>query len=146
MENFDKLITTIEQVHRQLQAAAASSVNQSLTVRNWLIGFYIVEFEQNGEDRAAYGDKLIEKLAGKLNHIKGIDKRSLFKFRQFYLFYPYIETAIRGSLTPVFRDKEKVGSLTTLLPDNQKVWSVTPQLKNQPFIPPQKILSKLSYT
>jgi len=120
MKNFDKLITTIEQVHRQLQASATNLVNQSLTVRNWLIGYYIVEFEQKGEDRAAYGDKLIERLAGKLNHIKGIDKRSLFKFRQFYLFYPHIETAIRGS--------------------------VTTQLKNQPFNPPQKILTKLSYT
>jgi hypothetical protein len=62
MENFDKLITTIEQVHRQLQAAAASSVNQSLTVRNWLIGYYIVEFEQNGEDRATYGQQILQKL------------------------------------------------------------------------------------
>ena len=159
MENFEKLLSTIEQVHRQLQASAASAVNQSLTIRNWLIGFYIVEFEQNGEDRATYGDKLIEKLAGKLTHIKGVDKRSLFKFRQFYLFYPHIETAIRGSLPPVFRDDKKVGTLSTLLPINQIVGSattllsnnpimgsLTTQLDNQPIIPPQKLLSKLSYT
>ena len=146
MENFDKLIITIEQVHRQLQAAAASSVNQSLTVRNWLVGYYIVEFEQNGEDRAAYGDKLIEKLAGKLNHIKGIDKRSLFKFRQFYLFYPYIETAIRGSLTPVFRDKEKVWSVTPLLSGNQIVGTLSTQFENKFVVPASKLISKMSYS
>ncbi len=146
MENFDKLITTIEQVHRQLQASAASAVNQSLTVRNWLIGYYIVEFEQDGEDRAAYGDKLIEKLAGKLNHIKGVDKRSLFKFRQFYLFYPHIETAIRGSLPPVFRDEEKVGTLSTLLPENQIVGTLSTQFENKFVVPASKLISKMSYS
>jgi predicted nuclease of restriction endonuclease-like (RecB) superfamily len=146
MENFDKLITTIEQVHRQLQAAAASSVNQSLTVRNWLIGFYIVKFEQNGEDRAAYGDKLIEKLAGKLNHIKGIEERSLRRFRQFYLTYPHFEPVIRGSVTPEFGLGEIRGSLTPILPNSSIVGSVTTQLEKQFIVPPQKIISKLSYT
>jgi len=146
MENFDKLITPIEQVHRQLQAAAASAVNQSLTVRNWLFGFYIVEFEQNGEDRATYGDKLIERLAGKLTHIKGVDKRSLFKFRQFYLFYPHIETAIRGSLTPVFRDEEKVGTLSTLLSGNQIVGTLSTQFENKFVVPASKLISKMSYS
>jgi predicted nuclease of restriction endonuclease-like (RecB) superfamily len=146
MENFNKLISTIEQVHGQLQASAASAVNQALTMRNWLIGYYIVEFEQNGEDRAVYGEKLIERLSEKLSHIKGVDKRSLFKFRQFYIFYPHFESAIRGTVTPELRNGEKVWSLTPLLSDNQKVWSLTPQLQNQPVVPPQKILSKLSYT
>lgn len=146
MKSFNKLITTIEQVHGQLQASAFNAVNQSLTIRNWLFGYYIVEFEQNGEDRAAYGDKLIEKLAGKLNHIKGIDERSLRRFRQFYLYYPHFEPTIRGSLTPELGLTEIRGSLTPILPNNQKVWSLTPQLQNQPFVPTQKILSKLSYT
>jgi predicted nuclease of restriction endonuclease-like (RecB) superfamily len=146
MENFNKLISTIERVHGQLQASAASAVNQALTMRNWLIGYYIVEFEQNGEDRAVYGEKLIERLSEKLSHIKGVDKRSLFKFRQFYIFYPHFESAIRGTVTPELRNGEKVWSLTPLLSDNQKVWSLTPQLQNQPVVPPQKILSKLSYT
>lgn len=146
MENFDKLISTIEQVHGQLQASAASAVNQALTMRNWLIGYYIVEFEQNGEDRAVYGEKLIEKLAGKLRHIKGIEERSLRRFRQFYMTYPHFESAIRGSLTPELGLTEIRGSLTPIFTASQKVWSLTPQLQNQPFVPPQKILSKLSYT
>ena len=146
MENFDKLISTIEQVHGQLQASAASAVNQALTMRNWLIGYYIVEFEQNGEDRAVYGEKLIEKLAGKLRHIKGIEERSLRRFRQFYMTYPHFESAIRGSLKSELGLTEIRGSLTPIFTASQKVWSLTPQLQNQPFVPPQKILSKLSYT
>lgn len=131
MENFDKLISTIEQVHGQLQASAASAVNQALTMRNWLIGYYIVEFEQNGEDRAVYGDKLIEKLTGKLLHIKGIDRRSLFKFRQFYLFYPHFESVIRGSVTPILNTEAKVGSLTTLLTQcTQGYYAMTAKIQN----------------
>ena len=146
MENFDKLISTIEQVHGQLQASAASAVNQALTMRNWLIGYYIVEFEQNGEDRAVYGEKLIEKLAGKLRHIKGIEERSLRRFRQFYMTYPHFESAIRGSVTPELGLTEIRRSLTPKLTASPIVGSLTTQLQNQPFVPPQKILSKLSYT
>ena len=39
-----------------------SAVNQLLTIRNWAIGYYIVEFEQNGKARAEYGSNLLEKL------------------------------------------------------------------------------------
>jgi hypothetical protein len=56
---FNQLIDIISETHSTLQQKATSAVNQSLTVRNWLIGFYIVEFEQNGEDRAKYGDRLL---------------------------------------------------------------------------------------
>lgn len=67
MNNFDTLAQTIQQTHTVLQQEAIKAVNVSMTVRNWLIGFCIVEFEQNGEDRAAYGKFLIQKLANKLN-------------------------------------------------------------------------------
>ncbi len=146
MRNFSKLISTIEQVHVQLQASAANAVNQSLTIRNWLIGYYIVEFEQNGEDRAVYGDKLIERLAEKLNHIKGIDRRSIFKFRQFYIFYPHFEVLIQGSLTHGLKMETIVWSVTPLLTNDSIVGSVTTQLEKQLVVPPQKIISKLSYT
>ena len=49
-----------------MQAQAAHAVNIALTSRNWLMGRYIVEFEQNGEDRAAYGEQLLKKLEQRL--------------------------------------------------------------------------------
>lgn len=69
-----------------LQAQAAHAVNLALTARNWLVGYYIVEFEQHGEDRAKYGDKLINRLADKLDS-KGFNPRRLREYRQFYLVY-----------------------------------------------------------
>ena len=49
--NFESLVGHINQVQDVLQAQAAHAVNLSLTARNWLVGYYIVEFEQHGEDR-----------------------------------------------------------------------------------------------
>jgi hypothetical protein len=55
--NFEQLIQTIKQTHEHLQNKAISAVNQSLTIRNWLFGLYIVEYEQEGEDHANMGGK-----------------------------------------------------------------------------------------
>ena len=63
MKNITQLISTINDVHSELQASVANAVNKALTIRNWLIGYYIVEYEQKGEDRAEYGDKVIDTLA-----------------------------------------------------------------------------------
>ena len=70
----------------------------SLTMRNWLIGFYIREYEQNGEDRAKYGKALLQRLSESLKGIglKRMDVRELRRYRQFYLVYPQI----RETLTP----------------------------------------------
>ena len=43
--NFESLVSHIDTVQHALQAQAAHAVNLSLTARNWLIGYYIVEFE-----------------------------------------------------------------------------------------------------
>jgi hypothetical protein len=42
---YNQLIETIENTHVSLRKRAISSINQQLVIRNWLIGFYIVEFE-----------------------------------------------------------------------------------------------------
>ena len=57
------------------------------TMRNWLIGYYIVEFEQQGKDRADYGTQLLKKLEERVNR-KGLTI-TLFKWaRKFYRLYP----------------------------------------------------------
>ena len=91
--NFESLVGHINQVQDVLQAQAAHAVNLSLTARNWLVGYYIVEFEQHGEDRAKYGDKLINRLAKEINR-KGFETRSLHVYRRIYLVYPQLATAI----------------------------------------------------
>ena len=91
--NFESLVGRINQVQDVLQAQAAHAVNLALTARNWLVGYYIVEFEQHGEDRAKYGDKLINRLAKEINR-KGFETRSLHMYRRIYLIYPQLATAI----------------------------------------------------
>lgn len=90
---FEILVNTIKQTHQHFQQQATKAVNVSLTLRNWLIGYYIVEYEQMGEDRAKYGERLVDSLAEKLNN-KGLGNRNLKLFRQFYLAYPELNTVI----------------------------------------------------
>lgn len=77
---FGQLIQAINQVHVSLQSSGVKAVNRHLTFRNWLIGYYIVEFEQSGEDRAAYGSRLREKIAEKIT-IKGLTAPELSRCR-----------------------------------------------------------------
>jgi predicted nuclease of restriction endonuclease-like (RecB) superfamily len=80
-----------------MQATAAHAINISLTFRNWLIGYYIVEFEQNGEDRAKYGEKLLQNLEEELN-IKSMTERRFREYRRIYTIYPQIGEEIANLL------------------------------------------------
>ena len=91
--SFDKLVENVDSVHAVTSSTAKGAVNQLLTVRNWAIGYYIVEFEQNGSDRAEYGVSLLANLADSIS-IKGLDRTRLNQCRIFYTKYPQIcETA-----------------------------------------------------
>ncbi len=86
--DFKGLVNSIKETHQYLQAEAAKSVNISITTRNWVIGYYIQEFEQKGEDRAKYGDKLLPKLEKQFigSGIKGMTARRFREYRRF-LYY-----------------------------------------------------------
>jgi predicted nuclease of restriction endonuclease-like (RecB) superfamily len=84
--DFDKLVQTITQLEDGFRLETGRAVNQYMTVRNWLMGFYIVEFEQNGADRAQYGAKVLETLAKSINR-KGLSLRNLKLYRRFYQTY-----------------------------------------------------------
>jgi len=95
---FESLVLSIRSVDQDLAAQAGRAVNISLTLRNWLIGCYIAEYELRGNDRATYGEKLLAKLSVRLTE-KGVsraEERELRRYRQFYQTYPQI----RESLTP----------------------------------------------
>lgn len=87
--NFESLVGHINHVQDALQAQAAHAVNLSLTARNWLVGYYIVEYEQHGEDRAKYGEKLLKNLALCLNR-RGLGERRLYEYRLTYQVYPQL--------------------------------------------------------
>jgi len=115
---FSSLVTRIGEISNRFSAQAKIAVNISLTIRNWLIGYYICEYEQNGSDRAGYAQQLLARLAEKLEKlgISRTQERELRRYRQFYLYYPQIrETvspelitdagSIRDSLTPVSKNR-----------------------------------------
>lgn len=143
MKDFKQLADTIEQVHQHLQTSALNAVNKALTIRNWLIGYYIVEFEQNGADRARYGESVLKELAKTLSHIKGMEDRALRRYRQFYAFYPYFADTIRGSLTAISPLIPIWGSLTPV----SKPAVLQNEKSGQPLrVPPEVLLARLSYT
>jgi predicted nuclease of restriction endonuclease-like (RecB) superfamily len=94
--DYAALLVAIEQAHQSAQRQAVQSVNLTLTLRNWLTGYHIVEYEQRGSDRAKYGERLLENLARDLRQRlgRGFGWRNLEMFRQFYLSYPISQSVI----------------------------------------------------
>lgn len=96
MMTFQDLVVSIKQAHRQYFVNAVKAVNVSLTMRNWVIGLYILKYEQRGADRAKYGSRILEKLAQILH--KELDRcytdRYLRLCRQFYEVYPQIRKPV----------------------------------------------------
>lgn len=152
MKDFENLLTQIGEIHLKMQSYSSNAVNQALTLRNWIIGFYIVEFELEGRDRAVYGEGLIDQIAQRISDIKGLDRRSLFRFRTFYLYYPQIGAFLMGkanSALPIvkeIRGLEKVGTVSPLSSPSPIVGTASPQLRADLMVPGEKLISKLSYS
>ena len=100
--NFMQLVDVIRKVHDDLSAQASRAVNASLTLRNWLIGFYVEEYERQGVDRTEYGDKLMDRLAESLTMygVSRCERRELYRYRQLYLVYPQIVESLSPQSEP----------------------------------------------
>lgn len=108
--NFDALINFIQTANSQLLQNTIKAVNINITLRNWLIGFYIVEFEQKGEDRAVYGSNLMNELSKKIA-IKGLTSPELSRCRQFYTTYSAFLEPLTQKFNNLLPDKI-LGSLS----------------------------------
>lgn len=132
---FGNLVSTINDVHQQLAAQAGKAVNISLTLRNWLIGMQIYEYELRGHDRADYGERLFGELAQHLHtlSVPNTGKRQLYHYVAFYRVYPQIVRALPAQFQ------------TLLTSDNEslrKMRSVTAQFQTEP----ETLIQRLSYT
>ena len=133
--NFIKLVELFQSTNTEMQKRVATSINISLVVRNWLFGWYIVEFEQSGASRKElYGTRLIQRLAEKLKvtGLKGVSVTNLKKFRNFYSEYKEIRQALPDqSLVEDISLKKLIQALPT-----QSITSIkTEQISNgEPFI------------
>ena len=153
--NFESLVGYINQVQDVLQAQAAHAVNLSLTARNWLVGYYIVEYEQHGEDRAKYGDNLINRLAKEINR-KGFEPRRLREYRQIYIVYPQLGTSIASYLQnnnqelPVYDVLSiwQTASAKLQTPETQidGIWQTASAKLEEWTTPPDKLFYRLNFS
>lgn len=137
LHSFNDLASIVQTTHDAAQSSAVKAINRMQTMRNWLIGYYIVEFEQHGKDRAEYGTQLLKKLEERVNR-KGLTT-TLFKWaRKFYRLYPQmmenlpipICATVMHQLQPIENKEDTIGA------------SMTHQ-----FVTPGKtIISHLSFT
>ena len=110
MSEFENLATTFQVTQDALLRHSARAVDSALVVRNWLFGWYLVEFENASASRAdLYGKELINKLAKRLKEkgLQGISPTNLRKFREFFQAYPEIQratsvTSLAGLGSPSF--------------------------------------------
>ena len=142
---FVNLVSSIRKAHDLFSTQANKAVNANLTMRNWAIGYYIERYERSGVDRAKYGERLMDDLSDSLKNqgLPRCDRRELYRYRKFYLTYPYLVEA----LTPQFAiDDKSDQTVSSLFPNFEKsnkiVETVSPQLRNDG----QKLLSSLSFS
>ena len=137
LHSFNDLTSIIQTTHDAAQSSAVKAINRMQTMRNWLIGYYIVEYEQHGKDRAEYGTQLLKNLEERVNR-KGMTT-TLFKWaRKFYRLYPQMT------------DNLPVRICATMMHQLQSVENkedaIGASMMHQFMTPGKTIISHLSFT
>ena len=150
--DFDGLVAHIQQTQDVLQNNARLVINRHVTAKAWLTGYYIVEYEQKGADRAKYGEQLLKKLAEKLKDKKTFSYRTLRLYRQFYLIYNRLGLPIKKYLCGNLSIGQSViAKLQSSQNEGLIIWqSVIAKssdgVGNEVWVDPQKLFDKLSFT
>ena len=126
INNIELLTNTIQETNQYFINRIQKQVNVAMTLRNWLIGSHIVEYEQHGKDRATYGKMVLETLAGHLKHkgLKGMGQTNLKMFRQLYLVYPQIRQTLSDELKQADLQQLKISQTTSDLSTQAKMTNV----------------------
>ena len=128
------------QLHDSAYSATVKAINRFATIRNYVIGFYIVEYEQHGNDRAKYGDRLLKRLAESVNK-RGINETILKNCRRFYLAYPQIKDYLTA-ISPTASEKSLGKSPTA----SDKSSQISPTASDKFITPGVELVSKLSFS
>jgi len=90
--DFKTLVEMIRRVDQHAGSFAKRAVNTSLTLRNWVFGLHLAEYELSGADRAEYGDRLFTELSQQFRSLKvsNTGRRQLYQYLTFYRTYPGI--------------------------------------------------------
>lgn len=148
LHSFNDLTSIIQTTHDAAFSSTMKAINRMQTMRNWLIGYYIVEFEQHGKDRAEYGTQLLKKLEEKVNR-KGVTRNTFQSARNFYRMYPQIienfqinKSASLSCNSYIDKTNETLNTEST---DNQSN-GICPTVSCKFQTSGKTIISKLSYS
>jgi len=99
-KGYNQLLDNIGTTLQRAKENALRAINHELVKANWEIGKYIVEYEQQGNEKADYGSSLLTTLAKDLKtaYGKGFSKSTVYLCRQFYIKYPIFQT-LSGKLS-----------------------------------------------
>lgn len=99
-KEYEHLIRNIGILLEKSRENVYTYINQTLVKAYWEVGKEIIEFEQEGKEKADYGSKLLKKLSKdlKIKHGKGFSRSNVYLMRQFYLKYPKFQT-LSGKLS-----------------------------------------------
>lgn len=137
LHSFNDLASIVQTTHDAAQSSAVKAINRMQTMRNWLIGYYIVEFEQHGKDRAEYGTQLLKKLEERVDR-KGLTT-TLFKWaRKFYRLYPQMMENLPIPICATVMHQ--------LQPIENKEDTISASMMHQFVTPGKTIISHLSFT
>jgi predicted nuclease of restriction endonuclease-like (RecB) superfamily len=100
IQKYTELVDSIGSTLKRARENAIQAINAELVKANWEIGRHIVEFEQEGKEKAEYGSSLLTSLAKdlKTKYGKGFSKSNIYLCRQFYIKYPIFQT-LSGKLS-----------------------------------------------
>ena len=146
LHSFSDLASIIQSTHDAAHSSAVRAINRMQTMRNWLIGYYIVEFEQHGKDRAEYGAHLLKILEERVDR-KGLNVTLFQTSRNFYNLYPQME----GLFVPnkIYSTlSNKSGNRIPLMDKSADAQSNTnyATVSHNFQTPPEMIVSRLSFS
>ena len=146
LHSFSDLASIIQSTHDAAHSSAVRAINRMQTMRNWLIGYYIVEFEQHGKDRAEYGAQLLKKLEERVNR-KGLNVTLFQTSRNFYNLYPqmgglFVPNEIYSTLSNKSESRIPLMDKSTDAQTNTICATVSHKFQT----PPEMIVSRLSFS
>ncbi len=146
LHSFSDLTSIIQTTHDAAQQSAVKAINRMQTMRNWLIGYYIVEFEQHGKDRAEYGAQLLKRLEERVNR-KGLNVTLFKNARNFYMYYPQMIANFVPAKCPIPSDNSDTGisACVSYSPEYHQI-EKSPTLSDKFKTPGKIIISSLSFS
>ena len=146
LHSFNDLAAIVQTTHDAAQSSAVKAINRMQTMRNWLIGYYIVEFEQHGKDRAEYGTQLLKKLEERVDR-KGLTRNTFQSSRTFYRMYPQMIENFKNKNCTTVSCKSTEHANSPLLEDPSKQTDVICTTVSCKFVTSgETLVSKLSFS